>query len=92
MKWIDFCKDYAKKHGITYREALKKAGSSYREMKASGTCCSSEEKTSKAKSKTKSKPKPKPKPKSTTLYVPTGVLHTPEEISMETEHIQRGRF
>ena len=31
--WITHVKQYAKEHNITYREALKKAGSTYKKTK-----------------------------------------------------------
>ena len=34
--WITFVKAYSKKHGITYGEALKKAGPEYRKMSGKG--------------------------------------------------------
>lgn len=34
--WTDFVRAYAKKHGITYPEAMRKAGPEYRKKKTSG--------------------------------------------------------
>lgn len=34
--WVDYCRQYAKDNGCTYRDALKNAGESYRASKVKG--------------------------------------------------------
>jgi hypothetical protein len=34
-QWTDYCQEYSKKHGITYKEANQQCSSSYKEYKKS---------------------------------------------------------
>jgi hypothetical protein len=52
MSWTDFCKEYAKKHGIKYGEALSKAGDDYKKYKGGCGSCSGAKKVATGGAKT----------------------------------------